>query len=123
MTFPVGAACTLDQARKAGLSLLRANLAKGADICGGRRNSYANVQHPPIKLAAPVGPPVAETVVEHSVEGLSAAPDDVPAVGVAVRVPDTADPLVDPPVDGEPSAPPVTRLPEVCTDGGCVPLT
>jgi hypothetical protein len=81
-------------------------------------------QHPPIRLAAPVGPPVAETVVEHSAEALGAAPDDVfAAAALPLRVPETADPLVVPPADGELCVPPVTKLPDVCTEGGCEPLT
>jgi hypothetical protein len=82
-----------------------------------------NVQQPPIKLAAPVGPPVAETVVEHRADGLGAAVDDAVAVVVAPRVPDTAEPLVVPPAEAELCVPPVTEAPDVCTDSGCEPLT
>lgn len=71
------------------------------------------LQHPPIKLAAPVGPPVAETIVEQRVEELGAAPAGELAAAVAPRVPDTAEPLVVPPEDCELCVPPVTRLPDV----------
>ena len=56
-------------------------------------------------------------------EALGAALDDAVAAAVAPRVPDTAEPLVVPPEDDELCVPPVTRLPDVCTDSGCEPST
>jgi hypothetical protein len=60
--------------------------------------------------------------VEHRVDVLGAAPDDV-AAAVALRALETAEPLVVPPEDGELCVPPVTKVPDVCTETGCEPLT